>query len=259
MTLYHTQSGTGKDILLVHGWASSGRMWDRIVPMLSDQYRCWVPDLPGNGESPLADDQEPTIELYAQALYDFCSEQDFQPYAIIAHSMGGLVALKLLNLYPDFTERLILISSVVTGAMSAVGKLAQGLVKSRVGISVMRNSGWFWNGMKILPLNRLASTVYSNPEVTAQAHEDFVRCHWKAIAHSLVSIAHEDMTAHLPQIRQKTMIVVGTRDFTVPPKESHIAAEGIPNVTLRVYEKTYHLPHEEKMDLFKSDLLTFLR
>lgn len=253
------QHGTGKDILFVHGWASSERMWNNVIPMISDNYCCWAIDLPGNGASLLSGDQIPSIELYAQSVLDFCAEKQLHPDAIIAHSMGGMVILKALAQHPYLTDKLMLIAPVITGKMTIAGSLVRRLVKTQLGIAVLKNSRSIWNTMKITPLNYLAATpIYAGAEVAKQAREDFVRCHWKAITHSLISIAHEDLTPILPDIRQQTTIIVGARDYTVPPSESQVAAANIPNVDLHIYDNNYHLPHDESSERFEQDLLTFL-
>ncbi len=38
-------------IVLLHGYPSSSRMWDRLIPLLADRYRLIAPDYPGFGHS----------------------------------------------------------------------------------------------------------------------------------------------------------------------------------------------------------------
>ena len=116
--LHYTCIGTGADVLLVHGWASSGRMWLELMRTLGHQYRFWAVDLCGFGESSLPDgDCTLDMEMHTATLVQFCRAHDIHPHAIIGHSMGGLLALKLAAEHPDLAERLVLMSPVVTGRM----------------------------------------------------------------------------------------------------------------------------------------------
>ncbi|MGB0879883.1 MAG: alpha/beta fold hydrolase, partial [Polaribacter sp.] len=45
------QFGTGKDIFLIHGFPTHGYTWRKIIPRLSEKYKCNVIDLPGLGDS----------------------------------------------------------------------------------------------------------------------------------------------------------------------------------------------------------------
>ncbi len=39
MALYTHTSGSGSDLVLVHGWSLHGGIWDRFVPLLEPHFR----------------------------------------------------------------------------------------------------------------------------------------------------------------------------------------------------------------------------
>src|SRR3989442_1434932 len=43
--------GKGDPLLLLHGWPLSSMTFRKLVPLLQDQFDCYVPDLPGCGQS----------------------------------------------------------------------------------------------------------------------------------------------------------------------------------------------------------------
>jgi len=45
----------GPVVLLLHGFPSSSRMWDRLIPGLADRYHVIAPDYPGFGHSDAPD------------------------------------------------------------------------------------------------------------------------------------------------------------------------------------------------------------
>jgi haloalkane dehalogenase len=49
--LVYRRFGSGPPLLLVHGFPLSGFTWRKVLPALAERYTCYVPDLPGMGES----------------------------------------------------------------------------------------------------------------------------------------------------------------------------------------------------------------
>jgi len=90
-TIAYTDVGRGDTVLLVHGSASSRRMWQPLVERLAARYRVVAPDLIGYGEStPWRPDLQATdfdvIATFARELG--C------PLHVVGHSYGGALALR---------------------------------------------------------------------------------------------------------------------------------------------------------------------
>lgn len=89
--------GSGKPVVLIHGFGETRSIWARQVEFLKDRYRLIVPDLPGSGESEMQDDM--SIEGMAnsvKAIMD--AEGTVVPgsgFTVIGHSMGGYITLAL--------------------------------------------------------------------------------------------------------------------------------------------------------------------
>ena len=49
--IYYRTGGTGPVLILLHGYAQTSRMWNRIMPELAKRFTLIVPDLPGIGDS----------------------------------------------------------------------------------------------------------------------------------------------------------------------------------------------------------------
>src|SRR5213594_3876263 len=60
--------GSGSPLLLVHGFPLSGFTWRKVLPELSKRHTCYVPDLPGMGESEWTDKTDFSFPGQAQTL-----------------------------------------------------------------------------------------------------------------------------------------------------------------------------------------------
>lgn len=92
-----TQEGSGKPIILLHGFCETNEMWKTFSKDLSTSYTVFCPDMPGFGDSPLST-EELNLETVAVWLSEWMEEQNIQNPVIIGHSLGGYVTLALAEL-----------------------------------------------------------------------------------------------------------------------------------------------------------------
>lgn len=87
--------GTGPDVILVPGLASSASVWDGTVAALKGQYRFHTVQVAGFAGAPARGNQgnDNVLDDLAADLAMF-SEQFDAPPSLVGHSLGGLVALK---------------------------------------------------------------------------------------------------------------------------------------------------------------------
>ena len=89
--------GKGQPVVLIHGFCEISEMWLSFAEELSSDFRVICPDLPGFGKSPIDSDQV-TLEEVAVLLEEWMTENQISNPIVIGHSLGGYVALALLEL-----------------------------------------------------------------------------------------------------------------------------------------------------------------
>lgn len=103
--------GAGPVVVLVHGIASSSVTFARVVPLLEDRYRCISIDLLGFGGSPAPVRAEYTLREHVDALWRTIRRLRLrEPFVLVGHSMGGLIASRLAARRPRRVRRLVLVS-----------------------------------------------------------------------------------------------------------------------------------------------------
>ena len=93
-------TGTGKPIVLLHGYGFDSTSWDGVIAFLKEDYKIILPDFPGFGMSE-GSGYSVTVEVLAKLVNDIIISEKVTPLPIIGHSMGGYVALNILKLYPE--------------------------------------------------------------------------------------------------------------------------------------------------------------
>jgi pimeloyl-ACP methyl ester carboxylesterase len=246
--LYYERAGFGADVLMIHGWASSSHMWTELMESLAPHARCWAVDLAGFGRSSLPAHIRPDVDAHVHWLIDFIELHNIRPRVVIGHSMGGLLTLKLAQARPDLAERLVLVCPVVTGRF---GFNANHVFASQLWMMVSAKAQDFWT----LAQSDSLAPVFSAPLYVDRKHHrryvrDFQRTRWDAAMAALESLAHTTMEPHLPAMMQPALVVVGSRDYTVPPEEGRLLAAKMPNARLVEFERAHHQPLDEQPDAF---------
>ena len=83
-------------LLLLHGAAAHAHWWDRIAPEFGDLFRPVAPDLRGHGDSDWAEDYSyDALEKDLEAWIQWAGRETNTVPAVLAHSLGGVIAVKL--------------------------------------------------------------------------------------------------------------------------------------------------------------------
>src|SRR3954464_15430841 len=97
-------------IVLVHGIAGDSSEWAPVLDKLSEKYDVIAPDLAGHGESTrLRGDH--SIGAFATWLRDVLEALEIERATFVGHSLGGGVVMQFAYQFPEYVERMVLVSS----------------------------------------------------------------------------------------------------------------------------------------------------
>ena len=103
-------AGDGPLIVLIHGITSTSDVWLDAMARLAERYTVVAPDLLGHGRSakPRGDY---SLGAYASGARDLLGVLGFERGTVVGHSLGGGIALQFAYQFPEYCERLVLVSS----------------------------------------------------------------------------------------------------------------------------------------------------
>ena len=98
--VFYRDLGVGAPVLLLHGFAEDGTVWDEVAETLSGMCRVLIPDIPGSGRSYLPADVV-SMESLAAVLKALLDAEGIDRCVLIGHSMGGYIALAFAESFPE--------------------------------------------------------------------------------------------------------------------------------------------------------------
>lgn len=266
----------GKIVLLLHGKNFNGAYWETTIEQLiADGFRVIVPDQVGFGKSSKPGHFHYTFQQLARNTRTLLDSLHVTKTAVLGHSMGGMLATRFALMYPETTEKLILVNPI-------------GLEDWKLKVPYKPVEWWYerelkknYEGIKAYQL----SSYYDNkwkPEYDQWVNllagwtlnSDYPRIAWNA-ALTYDMIFTQPVVYEFKYIEAPTLLIIGTRDRTalgkplVSPETRKTMGlydelgkktqQAIPDAQLVEIEGVGHLPHIEKFDAFIAPLITFLK
>jgi pimeloyl-ACP methyl ester carboxylesterase len=235
---YNVLNRDGKKALVfLHGWRSRGLVWKDVADKINNQeFAVYMLDLPGFGSSPKP--RNPfSVGDYADVVAEFIKKLKLNNVILIGHSFGGRVAIKLLAMYPDSAEKLVLVDSAGVG----VGKIREASFLAKIAKPFFKPN--FMQGLKKKIYKKIGAEDYV---ATPQLKETFLK------------VINEDLSGQLAQIDKPTLIVWGKDDKETPLESGKIINGKIKNSKLVVLENAGHFSFLDKPKEFFGELVKFI-
>jgi pimeloyl-ACP methyl ester carboxylesterase len=105
-------AGEGQDVLLVHGFPDTHKVWRHVIPALvSAGYRVIAPDTRGCGETEMPTEVSSyRIEMLVADLVGLLDVLGIQKVRIVAHNWGAAQAWQVVLNYPQRVDRYVALS-----------------------------------------------------------------------------------------------------------------------------------------------------
>ncbi len=226
--------GDGPVVILLHGIAASATTFDKVIPPLSEYHRCISIDLLGFGASPTPEGGQYTLEEHVASLrVTIASLKLREPFILVGHSLGALLAARYAAQNPTRVSRLVLVSPPVYVASSEIG---DPMVRTQVGLYMkayefLRANKEFTiaNGARIAKLLQI-STIFELSENN-----------WDPFILSLKNCIESQTTvADIAAVTAPIDVVYGALDQFIAPGTLRIV-EQMQHVTTHRVEVNDHL------------------
>src|SRR4029077_7385079 len=110
---YLTAAHAPSTVIWLHGFAETSRMWRPIIPLLAQKFTVIAPDLPGIGDSSIADKVE--MRDATRKIHDLARSLNVEKARVVGHGIGLMVAYAYATQFPNETEKLAVMDAFLPG------------------------------------------------------------------------------------------------------------------------------------------------
>jgi len=248
-----------KVLLLVHGFQSSHYFFHKNLEVLSEKMRVIALDLPGCGFSDKPLDFFYQFETLAGAVKEFLDARQIKEVIFAGHSMGGGVGLAFAALYPEKTQKLILIDPANPYDLESLMPFEK----------MTRQPGFFI--LTLMDQLLLSKKVYENKICEKQkislseirkitAHKWTQNC--RKAARQIVA---QGGIAGMFRLREKiariqcpVLLIYGGKDRIVNPEKAEDLMAHLQYSRLIRFEDCGHSPHYEQPEKFNQTVIQWV-
>jgi pimeloyl-ACP methyl ester carboxylesterase len=116
LKIFYREAGPANapTVLLLHGFPSSSRMWEPLLPLLADKYHLIAPDYPGFGNSsaPSPSSFEYTFDNLARVMGELTTKLGITNYVLFMQDYGGPVGFRMALAHPERVRAIIIQNAV---------------------------------------------------------------------------------------------------------------------------------------------------
>jgi pimeloyl-ACP methyl ester carboxylesterase len=254
IVLAYDASGSGRPLLLLHGYPLSRKTWRPQLENLGDAARVIAPDLRGSGESEVT---EPPygIDQLADDAAELLDELKVSGPAVVAGlSMGGYVALAFYRRHLERTAGLIL-AATRAGADSEAGKANRDKA-----IALAREKGVEAIAESMLPKLLAPETYQTRPELVHEVRQIMASSPLSGVIGDLAAMRDRpDSTELLGSVTKPVLVIHGQEDQLILPSEAEAMYARLPNARLKLIPHAGHLLNMEQPEAFEAEVRNFLK
>ena len=253
MTLCTQTSGSGPELVLIHGWGLHSGIWDGLLPLLEPHYRVTRVDLPGHGLS--AWNGAVTLDDMVRAVLAVVPQQA----AWVGWSLGGLVAQRAALVLPGRVDALALIASTPCFIRKPDWQSAMlpGLLDNFAD-ELELDYQHTLNRFLALQVRGSSHATDTLKRLRATLHDGGAP-QLAGLRAGLEILRSTDLRDELAQLQCPTLLLAGERDTLVPAAAVCATARLIPQAQLAVIDGTGHAPFITAPDRVADTLRDFLQ
>jgi pimeloyl-ACP methyl ester carboxylesterase len=246
---YTEYPGAGKDILFIHGFASSTYTWEKVASILNRQgYHVWALDMKGFGWSDKPKEASYDPLTLTEEVNQWMEVMGLKDVVLAGNSLGGGIATFMALLHPEKVGRMVLIDAAAYNTeFPFIMKMAS------MPLSAEMTKLFFSRWM----IRQTLSEVYHNGDwITddqVQAYYDRSRTANALnaqieVVRALEFSRFEKYVDRIPEIKTKTLIIWGDDDRWIPVDSAYRFSRELRDSILVILPNCGHLPQEEHPD-----------
>ncbi len=257
--IYYEIEGEGSPLVLLHGYALNGIMWEPQRPELAKNNTIITVDLRGFGKSSCGKNWSGSI--MAEDIKGMIKSLNIDNAAILGFSMSGPVAFRVALEMPGVVTKLIMVSSILPSSGRRKAKKEAEFQRKERDILRLRGPEAWAEGMGLWKGPLVDNIFKRNPDarpvwekMIARHNPDYLLCMMNARDETPSRVNYR---SRLGEISLPTLIIAGAQDSGFIDS-AHYLNRNIPDSKLEIIKGAGHMVNLEAPEEFNTALNGFL-
>jgi len=240
----YKDEGSGRVILLLHGWGANLVTFDQLTNHLAKKFRVIRFDFPGFGQSPKPD-EDWSVSDYARITRDFLQKLKVKEvHAIIAHSFGGRIVIKGVSLGYLQPQKIVLIGTAGVKPRNSTKKYIYKVIAKTGKVATL------------LPLIKKIQPKLRKQLYSVAGSTDYLNAgHMSKI---FLNTVNEDLLGDVSNIKQPSLLIWGENDTETPLNDANLILNKLSDGRLVVLPNVGHFVYVEAFDKVIKEIGEFL-
>jgi pimeloyl-ACP methyl ester carboxylesterase len=260
-------------LLLIHGGRDHCRNWDWMAARLRQDWHVIAPDLRGHGDSQWSPDGNYSMSGYIYDLAQLIHQQNLAPVTIVAHSLGGNIAIRYAGIYPENVRKLVAIEGlgpspkmIAERARKSIGERMREWIDENRGLAGRQSRRYA--SIEEAFKRMQDENKHLSPEQARHLTQHGVSQNedgsysWKfdnyVRAWPPYDMTQAEMEWLWQQISCPTLLVYGKESWASNP-EGDGRSKNFKNAKVVSFERAGHWVHHDRLDDFMAETVAFIK
>jgi pimeloyl-ACP methyl ester carboxylesterase len=230
----HAVIGSGQPLLMLHGWGANHSLVTPLASKMADYgYTCYVPDLPGFGQT-----EAPVVPWsvgdYVQWVLAYLDAHHLEQVLYFGHSFGGRLGL-------------------VLGAEHS-GRIIKMALADSAGVRPKTNPRGQWRLKSYHFVRRTLERVGMKPQaerLRTWYSNRYGSADYKALSgvmrETFIKVVNEDLLPYAARVKPSTLLFWGDQDDDTPVAQGRLLELTIPDAGLVIWEGAGHYSYLDRL------------
>lgn len=264
--LAYWRTGTGPDLVFIHGWPVHSATYRNLIPKLAPYFTCHIFDLPGTGMAKASVHTQYDFYAHVNALRTALQTLGITQYGIVAHDSGAVIARILADQEPNAVVGLSMSGSEIPGYYSPLLKFLFGIVNLPGNLIIFA---------KLLRLKffrhsiiGFGSCFYDKTKIEGEFFKLFIepfsrnKAHFTGqmqIAHTVTFSELDKLKAVHQRLKMPVQLIWGDKDPFFPARKAETMLEDLPKgSSFHLINNARTFVHEEYPEPFSNLVREFM-
>lgn len=248
LKIHYEIEGSGRDILLLHGWGARIESFAPVIGALKTRRRVIALDFPGFGQSE-APQKEMTVYDYAELTAKWMRETGLAKTDVICHSFGGRVTILLASEHPELIGKIAFVDAAGVKPRRGAKYYAK-VYTYKLCKKIAQNQGAKKTAMFFgIDVDRRVKNAGSDD------YKNLPDCMKK----TFVNVVNEDLTPYLKNIKSPSLLIYGENDTDTPLYMAQTMEKEIPDAGLVVLKNAGHFSYLDQFGQFMAVIDSFFK